>query len=112
MAVIPQRAEPAEGQQAASTQKLAYAQGGFESPTLTLSGATLTSSIRDTGSEIRFSEVWGRYALRTPGAQARRYIYRLVDGGSAIAMLASVMVEETISFSGSGGCMSAFEHHR
>ena len=49
VAVIPQRAEPAEGQQTASAQKLAYAQGGFESPTLKLFGATLTSSIGDTG---------------------------------------------------------------
>ena len=80
VAVIPQRAEPAEGQQTASTQKLAYAQGGFESPTLTLSGATLTSFIKDTGSEIRFSEVWGRYALRTPGAQARRWISTFSSG--------------------------------
>ena len=54
VAVIPQRAEPAEGQQAARTQKLAYAQGGLESPTLKLSGATLTSSIGDTGLEIFF----------------------------------------------------------
>ena len=54
VAVIPQHAEPAEGQQAARSQKLAYAQGGFESPTLTLSGAPLTSSIGDTGSEIIF----------------------------------------------------------
>ena len=52
VAVIPQRAEPAEGQQAARTQKLAYAQGGFESPTLTLSGAPLTSSIGDNDLEI------------------------------------------------------------
>ena len=57
VAVIPQRAEPADGQQAARTQKLAYAQGVVESPTLTLSGATLTSSIRDTGSEIIFRVV-------------------------------------------------------
>ena len=112
MAVIPQRAEPAEGQQAARTQKLAYAQGGFESPTLKLSGATLTSSIGDTGSEIIYSEVWGRYARRTPGAQVRRYIYKLVNGGSAIALLASLAVEVIISFSDFGGCMSAFEHHR
>ena len=49
-------AEPAEGQQTATTQMLEDGPGGFESPTLKLSGATLTSSIRDTGSEIRFSE--------------------------------------------------------
>ena len=49
VAVIPKRAELAEGQQAARSQKLAYAQGGFESPTLKLSGAPLTSSIGDTG---------------------------------------------------------------
>ena len=54
MAVIPKRAELAEGQQAARSQKLAYAQGGVESPTLKLSGAPLTSSIGDTDLEIIF----------------------------------------------------------
>ena len=56
MRILRRSAKPAEGQKTARAQKLENSTRGFESPTLKLSGATLTSSIRDTGSEIRFSE--------------------------------------------------------
>ena len=103
MAVTPGRVSSRSGSNPSRAHRLADARGGIDSPTLELSNATLASSGAQFYLTIIFTEFWHFLRVRC----RPRFIVHLLRSRppcrsmmASRATLASLAVEEIISFSG------------